>query len=41
LEVAFQAIRCEGEVIINLPFPNKWANGASQSSLGTIFMMYD
>jgi hypothetical protein len=26
LEVALQGIKCEGEIIINLPSSNKWAN---------------
>jgi hypothetical protein len=41
LELAFQAIRCESEFIINLPSPNRWVNGTSQSSHITIFMMSD
>jgi hypothetical protein len=41
LEVTFWAIKCEGEVIINLP---SWTNGqnkVNQSILGAISTMYD
>jgi hypothetical protein len=36
-----EAIRCKGEVIINLPPLNEWVNITGQSSLGTIFVMYN
>jgi hypothetical protein len=41
LEITIWSFRCEGEVVINFPPPNRWTNKTSQSNLGTIFTMHN
>jgi hypothetical protein len=41
LEAILQVIMCKDEIIISFPSLNKWTNGAGQSNLGKIFMMYN
>jgi hypothetical protein len=33
--------KCEGEVVINFPPPNGWANKTGQSNLRAIFTMHN
>jgi hypothetical protein len=37
----FLSFRCEGEIVINFPPLDKWANRTGQSNLGTIFTMHN
>ncbi len=41
LEVTLWAFKCEGEVVINFPPLDGWANKMSQSNFGVIFMVHN
>jgi hypothetical protein len=41
LEVSFEGFKCEGEVVINFPPLDRWANRMSQSNLETISIVHN